>query len=521
MNTNSRTNNALKNTTITIICHIVFILCSFICRTVLTKQLGTEYLGIGGLFSNILTILSFAELGLGSTLVYRLYKPFAENDYNKINLYVRLYKKIYRVIIGIILIIGIAIIPFLRYLVQAPNVKENLIYLYLLYLAHTLTSYLFVYKKTLLTASQNDYVVSLFTEIANVLMNIFQCLALILFKDYSIYMFLTIIFGIIGNIACSIYVDKKYKFLNNQIEGELSKKDIDDLKKDTKGLVLTKVASTAFSGTDNIFISSFIGIKYVGILSNYTLILSTINAMMNKVFSSITASVGNLVVSKNDGEKTEKVLFKMFFMNTAMYSYICICMILLMREFVVSFWLSNEFFLSDAVIILVIVELFLRSIHYPLYTTRVAFGLFHQKRIVFVIAAILNIALDFILVKPLGIAGLVIATIFCRSITYITDIYVLYKQGLRKTSINYYYNIFKWIEFDLLCYGICWIVLRYISQVSILYFVLKIGIITIIYLIMFIAVFSRTEEMKYFVKLFKNKLFKRKKKDKIEEIEII
>ncbi len=116
MKTSSRTDNAIKNTKITILCHIVYLVCSFICRTIFTNKLGAEYLGIGGLFSNILTILSFAELGLGSTLVYRLYKPFAEKDYNKINLYLKLYKKIYNIIIIIILITGIAIIPFLGYL---------------------------------------------------------------------------------------------------------------------------------------------------------------------------------------------------------------------------------------------------------------------------------------------------------------------------------------------------------------------------------------------------------------------
>ena len=432
MKKESRTDNVIKNTKITILCHIVFLVCSFVCRTVFTKKLGAEYLGISGLFSNILTILSFAELGLGSTLVYRLYKPFAEDDYNKINLYVKLYKKIYNVIIIIILIVGLAIIPFLKYLVEAPNVKESLILLYLLYLSQTVSSYLFVYKKTLLTANQKDYIVSIFNEVTNVLMNIIQCIILIFFKDFVLYLMIAIIFGIINNIACSIYVDRKYHFLKNNVSGQLSKDEINKLKKDTKGLMMTKVASTAFSGTDNIFISSYIGIKYVGILSNYTLILTTVNVLMNKIFSSITASVGNLAVSDENANKTESVLFKMFFINTAMYSYICIGLALLIGEFVTMFWLNNDFYLSSIIIILTIFELYIRAIHYPLYTTRNAFGLFSQCRFIFVLSAILNIILDFILVKPLGIAGLIIATIICRGITYVTDIYVIYKYGFKK-----------------------------------------------------------------------------------------
>lgn len=509
MKKESRTDNAIKNTKITIICHTIFLVCSFVCRTIFTNKLGAEYLGIGGLFSNILTILSFAELGLGSTLVYRLYKPFAEDDYDKINLYVKLYKKIYNIIILIILIFGIAIIPFLGYLVDAPNVKESLILLYLLYLSQTITSYLFVYKKTLLTANQKDYIVSLFTEVSNVIMNVVQCLILIFFKDFVIYLLVAIIFGILNNVACSIYVDKKYIFLKNETSGKLSKEEINALKKDTKGLMMTKVASTAFSGTDNIFISAFIGIKYVGILLNYTLILSNINTLMNKVFSSITASVGNLAVSDNNGDKTESVLFKIFFVNTALYSYMCIGIGLLIGEFVTKYWLNDDYFLSNIIILLTVFELYIRSIHFPLYTTRNALGLFSQYKIIFVVAAILNIFLDFMLVKPLGVAGLIVATIICRGITYITDIYVVYKFGFKKSSKKYYINLIKWLLFTFFCYIISFIIINLISKISILIFILKMLIITFIYILMFFIFYGNTDEMKFYINLIKSKLLKK------------
>lgn len=505
MKKNSRTNNVIKNTTITLICHVIFLVCSFVCRTIFTKKLGAEYLGVSGLFSNILTILSFAELGLGSTLVYRLYKPFAEEDYNKINLYVKLYKKIYNIIILIILTFGVLVIPFLKYLVEASSVKENLVLLYILYLVHTVTSYLFVYKKVLLTANQKDYIVTLISEIVNVIMNIVQIVILILAKNFIIYLIISILFGIINNIICSIYVNKHYKFLNNKINGVLNKQEITELKKDTKGLLMTKVASTAFSGTDNIFISSYIGIKYVGILSNYTLILTTINTLMNKVFGSITASIGNLVVSKDDSSKTEDVLFKMVFLNNTLYSYICVGMLLLIGEFVTNFWLNNDFYLSKYIIVLSVFELFLRSIHYPMYTTRNAFGLFSQYRIIFVVAAILNIILDFLFIKPFGIAGLIIATIFCRGITYVTDIYVVYKFGFKKSSRNYYLLLFKWLIFLILCYFISYVVISKITIISILHFALKVFIITIIYIILYIIFFARTDNIKYFVNLFRVK----------------
>lgn len=182
-----RTYSAVKNSTITLGCQFIFLIMSFICRTVFTKTLGAEYLGVSGLFSNILTILSFAELGIGTALVYRMYKPLAENDYKKLKLYVKLYKKIYTIIIIVISIVGIAIIPLLPYLVTAPNVKESITILYILYLLQTIVSYVCVYKKSILIADQKNYIVNLYTQAFNIAMNIAQCIFLVITHDFVIY----------------------------------------------------------------------------------------------------------------------------------------------------------------------------------------------------------------------------------------------------------------------------------------------------------------------------------------------
>ena len=505
MNKSSRTDNAIKNTKITLICYIIYLISSFICRTILTKKLGAEYLGIGGLFSNILTILSFAELGIGSTLVYRLYKPFENEEYNKINCYLQLFKKIYRFIMLFILVAGICVIPFLKYLVDAPNIKESITTLYLLYLIQAVTSYFFIYKKTILTADQKDYIVTLFNEIVNVIMNIIQCLILIFIKSYIAYLIVSIICSIINNIICSWYVDKKYTFLKDKTDEKISKEDLEKLKKDTKGLVMTKVASTAFTGTDNIFISSFIGIKYVGIISNYTLILTIVNTLMNKIFSSITASVGNFAISKNNGEEIEKIFFKMFFINTAMYSYICVGLAIFIGEFVTKYWCGMDFDLNYTIILLLMIELYLRSIHYPLYITRNALGLFSQYRMIFVLAATMNIVLDFILVRPFGLLGLIVSTIICRCICYVTDIYVVYKYGLKKTSRDYYIRILKWIIFTLIFYIISLIVYNSF-EINFWFFIIKIIIISIIYLIWIMIFYGKNSEMKYFIDLLIDKI---------------
>ena len=502
MSTESRTRKALRNSVVTIVCQIVYLIASFVCRTVFTKILGAEYLGISGLFANVLTILSFAELGIGTTLIYRLYAPLANGDNEKVKQYVHLYKNIYRCIICVILALGVSLIPFLDYLVEAPNVRENVTILYLLYLGQTLVTYVFVYKKSVLIADQKDYVVSLFTQAINIVMNVAQCVMLVVTRDFVTYCVISIVCGLLNNIISSIYVDKKYPFIKDPVAGKLSKDETSGLLKDAKGLLLTKIASTAFGGTDNIFISVYIGIKYVGILSNYTLLLVTVNTLMNKIFGSITATIGNLAVGK-DKQRTENVLERMFFLNTAIYGYCCIGMLVLLKEFVTRIWLSDEFILSDIVIALALVELFFRGVHYPIYTVRNAMGFFSQYRFVFVLAALLNILLDFILVKPMGLAGLFVATIFCRGITYVVDIFVVYHKGFQSSVMAYFSMYFKWLVFLVACYLCSINAVKLIACQGIPGFILKAVVISFVYLAIFFIAYRKAENFHYYIDLFK------------------
>ena len=508
MDVNSRTGKAIRNTAVTTICQMSYLIASFICRTIFSHMLGKEYLGVSGLFTNILTILSFAELGMGSALVYRLYAPLASGDREKIKLYMQLYRRIYMVIIAVIAIIGIALIPFLGYLVKAPDVKEDLTLLYCLYLANTIVSYVFVYKKSLLIADQKDYIVSLFTQAFNLIMNVIQCILLVLTRNFVLYCVTGIVCSLLNNIVCSWYVNRHYGYLREPVSGSLSREDTQGLVKDVKGLLLTKISETTFSGTDNIFISVFIGIGYVGILSNYTLLLTTVNTLMNKVFGSITAILGNLAAS-NDRKQTETVLKRMFFINTAIYGYLCVGMMLLTREFVTEIWLSDDYALPVFLIALAITELFLRSIHYPLYITRNAMGFFSQYNWLFLVAALVNLILDFLLVKPLGMSGLYIATILGRGITYFADIYVVYHFGFKKSPAKYLTLILRWIVFLAISVFISCQAIRLIPLTGILGFILRILMITIVYGGLFLLVYGRSKEWKYYLQLGKRFVNKR------------
>ena len=503
---NSRANKALKNVSITTLCQIMYILVSFVCRTVFTKTLGAEYLGVNGLFSNVLTMLSFVDLGMGSALVYKMYKPLAMNDEHMLCVYIRFYKKVYIGIAIVVAIIGLGLIPFLNNIVNAPNIDTSIIVLYLLFLLDTIISYLYAYKKSILIADQKNYIVAIYTQIFNVIMNIGQIIILLMTHDFISYLVFKIICDWLNNVFCSRYAEKEYPYINIPVKESIPESDKKELKESIKGLLMGKIASVAFDGTDNIFISTFVGVASVGIISNYTLILSTINSLLNQVFYSLTSSIGNLGATSE--KKVVRSVFKrIYFANTILYGYLFVGMGVLLRMFVVDRWVGHEYDMSFITVILLVLELCLRGIHYPVYMTRTAMGLFHQLKYVPVVCAVLNIGLDFVLGINYGLSGIVLATVITRCITRAADIKVLYKHSFKISCLSYYSYHLKFLLLIFFCTGISnWVTSLVNTGMILEEFILKAVIVTIIYWVIMFLTYCKSPEYKYYYGLIKTKI---------------
>lgn len=508
MSESNRTQKAVKNASITMICQMVYILVSFVCRTVFTKILGSEYLGLNGLFTNILSMLSFVELGIGSALVYKMYKPLKEHDEEGLIVLLKFYKKAYDLIALIVAVIGLSLVPFLDYLVDAPTIKINIRLLYILFLLDTVISYLYTYKKSILIADQKNYIVAIYTQVFNIVMNSGQIVILILTHNYILYLVFKILCDWLCNIVCAIKANKEYPFIQRKTNKTLSKRDKNDIKESVKGLLLSKIASVAFDGTDNIFISQFVGISSVGIVSNYTLILNTVNSLFNQVFNSLTASVGNLGVDSSKNQ-IESVLKKLYFINAFLFGYLFVGMTLLLRFFIVNIWIGGEYYLSDITVFLLVLELCLRGIHFPAYMTRNALGKFSELKYIPPICAALNIILDFVLGKSIGIAGIILATIISRLITRFTDIWVLYDLTFGESVSNYYKMHIKFLMIVFMVGIISFFTLKQICFSNVwLQFLVDIGIITLLYFVIIFLIYGRSEELKYYQKMMKNILRK-------------
>ena len=201
----SRINYSIKNIKYAVFGQVFALIISFFSRMVFVNTLGSEYLGLNGLFTNILSMLSLAELGVGSAMVYSMYKPLAENDYKKLNSLMSLYRKAYILIGTIIAIMGLSITPFLNYLIKdMPDINEiNLIYV--LYIINTSISYFYSYKRSLVIADQKRFVATFYRYFFYFIVNLLQIFILITTRNYILF----VVIQLIGTLIENILVSKK------------------------------------------------------------------------------------------------------------------------------------------------------------------------------------------------------------------------------------------------------------------------------------------------------------------------
>lgn len=422
---------------ITMVCQVVKIIAGFASRTVFTWLLGVQYLGVQGLFSNILSLLSFVELGMGSAIVFNLYDPLKRGDKKRICQYLQFYKKLYHVIIAIIAVLGLLIVPFLDNLVKAPDIRENITIIYLLFLLQTCLSYAFVYKKNLLIADQKTYLTAVYQQISVIVINIIQIIVLCLYTNYYLFLVLGLSAQLLENYICVRKANELYPYIKDNVVEKLPLKDIRDFKRNVKGLFVNKIAGVTFDSTDNIFISTFLGISSVGILSNYLLITATINAFLNQIVGSIGATVGNLALEKQ--ESHEYQMFRnIYFANTVMYGCLTCILAGILGAFITDVWLDDEFYLPHYIILLIILEWCLRGMHYPVFMFRSAHGFFYQLKMVPLWAAVGNLVMDYFFVQWWGLAGIYLATIAARMTVRLADVYTLYNVGFKRSIWDFY-----------------------------------------------------------------------------------
>lgn len=433
----SRSEYVVKNVSITLVMQVVKNVLSFIGRTAFVYVLGAEYLGVNSLFTEILTVLSFAELGIGNAMVFSLYKPLAEKDTEKIKSLMQLYAKAYRVIGIVIAGLGICVVPFVKHIVgDVSYVKEDITLLYLLFLVNSVISYFFVYKKSLIIADQKNYIVDIYQQVFYAFQVIGQVVFLLVTKRFIPYLLIMIVTTFLNNVYVAYKADKMYPFLTQKNIKPLDKGEVSGIITNVKALVVYKIGGIILESTDSIFISSLINVVTVGLYANYKMIISVFKTIGSQMMNSIVASVGNLNASATD-QKKESVFYEMLYISAWFYGFATMGLCCFMTP-LVNVWLGEKYAIGFDAVLAASIYFYVSNMHYPCYTYRTTAGLFVFGKYVPMIAAVCNIVLDIVLGKIWGLSGILWASTISRVFTYeIIDPCLIYKKIFHKPVIKY------------------------------------------------------------------------------------
>lgn len=499
-----RSDFSKKNAASAILSNSIRILIGFVFQKIFLSVLGTKYLGLNGLFNNIISLLAITELGIGNAIIFSLYEPIAKKEHEKIKQLIDFYKKTYSIIMIAILCIGICIIPFLKYLINEPNIS-NISLFYIMFLFDTLLSYAVAYKISVLSAHQMDYIINIIQLFYALFMNLLQILFLLLTKSYFIYLLIKIICRLIQNY----FISKKYEFYFSYLKDiyttEIDKETKDDIIGKVKALIFHKISTFLVIGTDNIIISKYLGLVTVGLYSNYYMIINSIQSLFTQMFNSVISSIGNLLVDK-DYKKSYYIYDKMLFLNYFVASFCSICLYFLIPPFI-SLWLGKQYLFDNSILFVLVLVFYLQMMRLAPSTFKSAAGICVEDKYVPLIESGVNLFFSILLVTKYGLIGVFIGTLLSTLVLHLYSYpKFIYKKLFHKKIVEY---IVEQLKYFVMFIGNFLVVFLLVSLINIdntlLYFVVIAILCVILSIIINIVSFYRTDYIKYYISFLKKK----------------
>lgn len=436
----SRTKNTLRNIVFGSVNRIINIILPFISRTVILYVMGTQYLGLSSLFSSILSFLSLTELGIGAAMIYSMYKPIAENDHATIKALLNLYKRIYRIIGLIILVLGLCLLPFLKVLVPEALPEDiNLHLLYIIYLVNTVLSYwLFAYKNAMLQAYQRDDINSKIASIISPLSYVIMLGSLAATKNYYAYVIWLPIFTVITNILRLVLVNRS--FPDMVPEGEVSPELKKSIFKKTSALIGTKLNTVVLNAADNIVMSAFLGLTAIAMYGNYHYIMSSIIGFLGIVYSSMTAGLGNSLQTDSLDDNYRN-FEKFSFINSWLVGWCTVCLVCLYQPFM-KLWVGEELMFPFYVVLEMGVYFYIYQIRKIPVVYKDAAGIWWEDRFRPYVCMVVNVVLNILLVQMIGISGIILSTVFSLCVSIPWENYTIFKYVFHRSSRSYYGKMF-------------------------------------------------------------------------------
>lgn len=512
----SRVEKSMKNTIFGIIGLLGSQILSFIARSIFIKLLGVEYNGVNGLFTNILQVLSLAELGFATSIAYALYRPLKEGDEKTTAALMRYFAKIYRIIAVVVTVAGCCCIPFLQYLIS-EDISELSFSLnelrgyFAMYLANTVCSYLLAYKRTIITADQDNYIVSNVDNLCNIGLNLLQILLLYLTKNFYAYLAIMIAKTVINNVILHVIAGKRYPFLSKYKKEVLPKEEKSQLFKSVQAMACHRIGATIVNSTASIIISAFVSLIDAGKYSNYLMLITGVNSFVNIIFNSVTASIGNLYVEGNI-EHQYIVFRRISYLSNFIAAFVFVCYVCLFNDFI-AIWVGSEMEFDLATVVAISLSGMLTCLRKTVNAYRDATGIFRQDWFKPLLDASIGISLAIGLSYVWGTFGVVIGyAIENILVTIPIENIVLFKHGLKKPVMPQFINMGITLVMAVGLAALTYFICSFIPD-GIGWFILEFFFVVIFAAGAYILITCRTKEFKYYLELSKKivrKIFHKK-----------
>lgn len=508
-----RFENSVRNVLVAWCGQVVSILLSFVTRGVFAALLSMEYMGLENLFSNVLTMLCLADLGIGSAIIFALYDPIAKNDVEKVKALMRVFRIAYTTIGVVIAFIGFALAPFVSLLIQdAPDIPHLSVY-FLCFVLNTAISYFFSYNGSLIYAYQKNYIVVAIQYGFQIAMYGFQIVVLLATHNYFLFLVTMMCSTLLQNIVIAKTADRMFPYLKSKDVARVDKDTMSAIKRNTFALVLHKISGALSVSSGSLFVSAFVGINAVAMYGSYMMVINSLSRIMDKAFDAITASVGNLGVAESVDHQYS-VFKTSFFINALAYCVLCSGLLCCFNP-LVRVWLGEAYEFPVSTVVLFVVWFYVKGIRGAEQSFTSAYGLYWFSRYKAVAETVSLVALSYAFVVVGGINGVLIAGIVTMGGVAMTiEVYVLYKHGFQGKRLKDY--VVRFFAYALcsavlcaLSYWLCSLVpLDGVSRLA------ACGVVSVfVSLVGFLLAFCMREEFRDFVRLVRRlaKLSSRKR----------
>lgn len=491
---------------------VITMLAHFVLRKVFISELDKALLGVETMYTDILTVLSLAELGIGTAVNYNLYGPVARGEREKVKSYMLLYKKAYRVIAVVIGTVGVLLVPFLPMILKDPgNITTGEMRLYyLIFLFNTVSTYFVAYKYSLTNAEQKNYIQTNVNTVTKLISYACQTVALLVLPNFLLYLLIQAGVELLQKIFVSWYLNRRYPILQEKHVEPLSVAEHDDVVNKVKALMLHRIGDMARLQTDTIIIGAFVGTVQAGMMSNYKMFISSVTNYVNVVLNAVISSFGNLIAT--EGEERQFRLFQVYrFFAVWIYGFSAVGFFLLLTPLIVLF-AGQDWVLPTSIITWYLIDYYFKGERIVLSNFKTAAGVFEQDKYLTLIQGVVNLVISLALVGKIGMAGVYVGTVISGLIANITKPVIIYRVCFHKTAENYFRDSLKYLAVIAAALAIL-VPLRgmMMPRVTIVGFGMMVVVITVVFNGIFLAAFGRSEEFAYLYHVVIRRIKKEKK----------